>query len=144
MTDIEVRRLGPGDEAVLDKVAEDVFDKPIRPDRAAAYLREANHLLVVAIADGVVVGQCAAVTHRHPDKVTELYLDEVGVAPTHYRQGIATRMIREMLSWGRERGCEEAWVGTKPDNIAARALYRRLDPKEEETFVMYVIDLPGG
>lgn len=142
MAEIEIRRLGPGDSAVLERMATDVFDEPIRAARAAAYLAEPNHMMVVAIEDGVVVGQCAGVVHRHPDKATELYLDEVGVAPTHHRRGIATRMMQAMFAWGREHGCEEVWVGTEPDNVAARAMYRGLRPKEEDTFVMYVVDLP--
>lgn len=46
-----------------------------------------------------------------------------------------------MLALGRERGCEEAWVGTEPDNRPARALYRALRPVEEETFAFYLYDL---
>jgi aminoglycoside 6'-N-acetyltransferase I len=125
------------------RVAEDVFDEPVRPDRLAAYLRESGHFMIVALADGVVVGQCAAVIHRHPDKVSELYIDEVGVSPAFQRQGIARKMLDAMFAIGRENGCEEAWVGTEPDNGAARALYEsRKEPREPaESFVMYVYEL---
>jgi len=97
----------------------------------------------VALADGVVVGQCAAVIHRHPDKVTELYIDEVGVSPAFQRQGIARKMLDAMFDIGRENGCEEAWVGTEQDNVAARALYEsRKEPHgSAEDFVMYVYRL---
>ncbi|WP_246672618.1 MULTISPECIES: GNAT family N-acetyltransferase [unclassified Mesorhizobium] len=70
----------------------------------------------------MTVGQCAAIIHRHPDKATELYIDEVGVSPAFQRQGIARKMLDAMFAIGRENGCEEAWVGTEPDNRAARAL----------------------
>jgi len=78
---VEIRRLQAGDDALVKYVAEDVFDEPVRPDRLAAYLASPGHLMVVAMADGLVVGQCAAVIHRHPDKASELYIDEVGVTP---------------------------------------------------------------
>ncbi|UDL87537.1 GNAT family N-acetyltransferase [Mesorhizobium sp. PAMC28654] len=137
---MEIRRLEAGDDALVMQVADNVFDEPVRPDRLAAYLSQSGHFMVVAIIDGVVVGQCAAVIHRHPDKVTELYIDEVGVSPAFQRQGIARRMLDAMFEIGRENGCEEAWVGTEPDNVAARALYAsRKEPHgPAEDFVMYV------
>lgn len=87
--------------------------------------------MILAFDDGLVVGQCAAVMHRHPDKVTELYIDEVGTAGTHLRQGIATRMVEAMFDWGRELGCREAWLGTELDNLEANGLYRKLGGKAE-------------
>lgn len=137
---MEIRRLEAGDDALVMQVADNVFDEPVRPDRLAAYLSQSGHFMVVAIVDGVVVGQCAAVIHRHPDKVTELYIDEVGVSPAFQRQGIARKMLDAMFEIGRENGCEEAWVGTEPDNVAARALYEsRKEPHgPAEDFVMYV------
>lgn len=140
---IEIRRLFPGDDALVMRVADDVFDEPVRPDRLASYLAQSGHFMIVALAQGVVVGQCAAVIHRHPDKPTELYIDEVGVSPAVQRQGIARKMLDAMFALGREHGCEEAWVGTEPDNLPARALYEsRKEPRAEaESFVMYVYQL---
>ena len=128
---------------MLDRIAEDVFDEPVRPDRLAAYLADPGHILLVAVSDGIVIGQCAAIVHRHPDKVTELYIDEVGVTPAVQRKGIARAMVERMLAIGKELGCGEAWVGTEPDNLPARGLYERLEVKrdEAETFVMYVYRL---
>lgn len=95
--------------------------------------------MIVALSNGIVVGQCAAVVHRHPDKATELYIDEVGVSPAFQRQGIAREMLAAMFALGRELGCAEAWVGTEPNNIAARALYEKLPESvaPAEGFVMY-------
>jgi aminoglycoside 6'-N-acetyltransferase I len=128
---IELKRMQPGDEAAFERIAPEVFDAPIHPGRLAAYLREPGHLLLLAFDDGVVVGQCAAVLHRHPDKVTELYIDEVGTASTHRRRGIATRLVEAMFAWGRERGAEEARLGTELDNLEANGLYRKLGGKAE-------------
>lgn len=125
---ITLERLSPGDQAVFDRIAPDVFDEPIHPERMRDYLRTPGHLMLLALEGDLVVGQCAAVIHRHPDKSTELYVDEVGTASTHLRQGIATKMMLEMFAWGRELGCEEAWLGTELDNDAANALYRNLGP----------------
>lgn len=121
-----LRRAGPGDELIFDRTADDVFDEAIDTERLRAYLAEPGHMMLVALDDGEVVGQCAAVIHRHPDKETELYIDEVGVATTHLRQGIATAMVRAMFEWGREMGCREAWLGTELDNLEANGLYRKV------------------
>ncbi len=137
---IEIRNVGPEDTALFDRIAEGVFDEPVVPARLVAYLADPTNLMVVALNAGEIVGQVAAVIHRHPDKPPELYLDEVGVGDAWLRRGIATRMMDVMLAEGRRQGCEECWVGTEPDNVAARALYRRWQ-SEPEPVVMYLFDL---
>jgi aminoglycoside 6'-N-acetyltransferase I len=137
---IELRRMRPGDEADLAEVAPDVFDEPIDQQRLEAYLLEPGHLMLLAFDGNLVVGQCAAVIHRHPDKPTELYVDEVGTASTHLRQGIATRLVEAMFAWGRELGCREAWLGTELDNDAANALYNKVGGKGEK-MVYYEFEL---
>jgi ribosomal protein S18 acetylase RimI-like enzyme len=144
MPEIEFKLLRPDDAALLGHVADDVFDAPIDAVRLAAYLSQSGHHMIVAIHGGVVVGQAAAVVHRHPDKPTELYIDEVGVAAGYRRQGIARRMLHLMLEHGKAIGCEEAWVGTEPDNLPARGLYerrRQSGDAEAEAFVMYLYQL---
>lgn len=144
---VTLRLLGPGDASLLGRVAEDVFDEPVDPSRLAAYLAEPGHLLLLALEDdsrgGLVVGQCAAVIHRHPDKPTELYVDELGVAPTHHRRGIGRALMERMLEEGRARGCEEAWLGTEPDNEAANALYAATGAAPPEAFHLFLYDLRG-
>jgi ribosomal protein S18 acetylase RimI-like enzyme len=136
-----VRRMTAGDEAAFQSIAPDVFDEPINAARLHTYLREPNHLMVLAFEGELVVGQCAGVIHRHPDKPTELYVDEVGAASTHLRQGIARAMMDELFQWGRELGCAEAWLGTETDNEPAKALYRRYRPSEDETIQYFLFDL---
>ena len=136
-----LKRLSAGDEAVFTHIAPDVFDEPIDPVRLHAYLRTPHQMLLVALEGDLVVGQCAAVIYGHPDKPTELYVDEVGTASTHRRQGIARAMLAEMCAWGRELGCTEAWLGTELDNDAANALYRGFKPIEDETMQYYLFRL---
>jgi len=136
-----LKRLTATDHDVFIRIAPDVFDEPVDPSRLVAYLATPGHIMVVAIDDGSIVGQCAGVVHRHPDKPTELYVDEIGTASTHRRQGIARAMLDELFAWGRELGCEEAWLGTELDNDAANALYRSYAPIEDETMQFYVFRL---
>ena len=136
-----LKRLTATDEDVFTHIAPDVFDEPVDPSRLVAYLATPGHIMVVAIDGSSIIGQCAGVIHRHPDKPTELYVDEVGTASTHRRQGIARAMLNELFAWGRELGCEEAWLGTELDNDAANALYRGYAPIEDETMQFYVFRL---
>jgi ribosomal protein S18 acetylase RimI-like enzyme len=135
-----IRRVGPDEEMLFSRIAEDVFDEPVDPARLRAYLAAPGHHMLLAMIGDLVVGQVAAVVHRHPDKPTELYIDEVGVAPDFQRQGIGRMMVEAIFALGRELGCEEAWLGTEHDNVAARALYDRQGVKPEP-FVMYLWEL---
>lgn len=136
-----LKRMQPGDETLFQSIAPDVFDEPIHPERLAAYLRASGHIMVLAFEGDLVVGQCAGVVHSHPDKTTELYVDEVGTASTHRRMGIARLMMDGLFAWGRELGCVEAWLGTETDNEPAKALYRRYRPTEDEVIQYFLFDL---
>lgn len=137
---IDIRMLGRDDGAVLQRVAEDVFDHAVDPRWTAAFLADARHHMLVAIDNGVVVGMISAVDYVHPDKAPQLWINEVGVAPSHQRRGIARRLLDAMLAHGRTLGCTEAWLGTEDDNEAANALYRSAGSKPEP-FVLYSFDL---
>ncbi len=123
---VTVKIAGPDDTGLFTDIAEDVFDDDIVADRLAVCLTDPRRILCIALSDGIVVGQVRAIVHNQPDTVNQLYIDNVGVAPSHQRQGIATRMIKQILHEGAEQGCREVWVGTEPDNAPALSLYRSL------------------
>ena len=141
MTGFVIRRMTKADAAAFDNIAPDVFDEPIDPQRLATYLATPGHLMLLAFDADLVVGQCAGVVHRHPDKSTELYVDELGTASTHRREGIGRALLEAMFDWSRELGCEEAWLGTELDNEAANALYRGQRPVEDEAIQYYLFRL---
>jgi aminoglycoside 6'-N-acetyltransferase I len=129
---IEVRLLGPGDLAVLERVAPDVFDGPIRPNRAAEFLADPRHHLAVALAGGEVVGFASGVHYVHPDKEPELWIAEVGVSPAHRRGGLATRLLGRLKALARELGCTQLWVLTERGNAAAVSLYHGSGGRESD------------
>jgi aminoglycoside 6'-N-acetyltransferase I len=142
---IEIKLLGPLDAGVLANVDPDVFDDPIDRARAAEFLADPRHHLAVAIDDGVVVGFVSAVHYVHPDKPRpELWINEVSVAETHRRRGLATRLLRAVFEAGRRVGCGEAWVGTDRANTAAMRLYAAAGKTKEPTdHVMFTFELDG-
>jgi ribosomal protein S18 acetylase RimI-like enzyme len=122
---MEVKSLGPNDASVLNNVAEDVFDDAIVESSARAFLADPRHRLVVALDKDLVVGFVSAVIYVHPDKpAPELWVNEIGVAPTHHRQGIGKALMQAILQEARQSGCSEAWVLTDRTNLPAMAMYR--------------------
>jgi aminoglycoside 6'-N-acetyltransferase I len=121
---IEVKILGAGDEGVLDRVADDVFDDPIVAATSREFLADRRHRLAVALDDGIVVGFVSAVLYVHPDKPRpELWINEVGVAGTHQGRGLGRALLEAMLENARELDCREAWVLTDRSNAPAMGLY---------------------
>jgi ribosomal protein S18 acetylase RimI-like enzyme len=127
---IEVRVLLPGEEAVLARVAPAVFDNDIDPALARDFLADPHHHIAVAIDNGVVVAFASGVDYIHPDKARELFVNEVGTAPTHRDRGLGKAVLGALLDCGRAAGCKIAWVLTDTDNRPARALYAALNGKE--------------
>ena len=139
---IEIKILRAGDEAILDRVAGDVFDNAINPDLAREFLTDPRHHLAVALDDGQMVGVVSAVHYVHPDKPPELWINEVSVAGTHHRRGIGRSLIAAILECGRALGCVQAWVLTDRDNRAAMQLYAGAGGKEApKDAVMFEFDL---
>jgi GNAT superfamily N-acetyltransferase len=90
---IDIRLLGPDDAHVLLDVAEGVFDFPVDPHWTAEFFAGRRHHLIVALDGSRVVGMITAVDYVHPDKAPQLWIDEVGVAPSHQRLGVGRRLL---------------------------------------------------
>lgn len=126
---------------LLERVAVDVFDHAVDPRLWAEFLVDPRHHLAVAIDDEVVVGFASAVHYLHPDKPPQLWINEVGVAPSHQRRGLARALLDALLAKGRALGCSEAWVLTEAENAAARAAYRSAGGDETAGIVMVTFPL---
>ena len=79
---------------------------------------------MVAIQDETVIGFASAVHYIHPDKPTELWINEVAVTPGEHGKGVGKAIMKELLALGKRIGCANAWVLTDRSNTAANALYR--------------------
>ncbi len=138
---ITIRRLTSDDAGQLERVADGVFDQPLDAALTAEFLADPRHHLVAAIEDGMVIGMATGFHYMHPDKPAELFINEVGVAASHRRRGIARGLVGALLEHGRALGCREAWVLTEPANAAARDLYAGLDRGSVSAALMFSYSL---
>jgi len=136
----EIRLLASGDAPVLERVAPGVFDEPVQQRWTQEFLADARHHLIVALDEGLVVGMVSALHYVHPDKAPQLWINEIGVAPSHVRRGIGRQLLDAMLAHGRTLGCTEAWLGTEATNVAARHLYESAGAMPE-AFILYEFPL---
>ena len=118
-----IHHITPANTALLDRYDPDVFDHAIDQARLAAYVADPLHAMFVAMDDDVVVGQIRGSVHLQPDRAPDLYIDNLGTAPSCQRRGIASDLMRAMLDWGQAQGCTYAWVATETDNEQAKGFY---------------------
>lgn len=137
-----MRVLGPADGDLLTRVADGVFDHDVSPRWSAEFLADPRHHLAVALDEGVVVGMASGVHYVHPDKAPQLWINEVGVAPSHHRRGIGRQLIEALVDRARALGCTEAWVLTEEENVAARALYEAAGGVASNA-IMYTLPVRG-
>jgi GNAT superfamily N-acetyltransferase len=140
-TDMEFRLADPQDAAALASAADDVFDYLVDASLTAEFLSDPRHHLAIAIDEGRIVGMASGVHYIHPDKAPELWVNEVGVAPSHRGRGVGRRILAVLLDHGRTLGCGEAWLLTEDANAAARRMYAAVGGRESATQIMITFDL---
>jgi ribosomal protein S18 acetylase RimI-like enzyme len=130
---ITIKRLGPGDEPVLELLAREDADfdlagrgKPHLPlDAAGArnYLADPAVLHWVAVEGNTVVGflYCLVVPLRS-GAGRELLLYEIGVRQSARRRGMGRALLAHMETWMRSHGLKDVWVCA--DNQVAIDFYR--------------------
>jgi ribosomal protein S18 acetylase RimI-like enzyme len=148
-----IRRLGPGDEELLELLARDAADfdlagrsapdQPLGQDEAVAYLANEGVLHWIAESEEVVVGEL--ICHLLPLSVApgrEVLLYSVGVREAYRRQGIGRALVNELRRWCELARVRDVWV--LADNAGAEAFYRscgfRLG-EEREQGVLYLLEI---
>ncbi|MEV6494874.1 GNAT family N-acetyltransferase [Actinoplanes sp. NPDC051633] len=128
------------DAAEVERAA-DLFDGPPLGDATVRFLASPDHHLLFAYDGDDPVGMISGVEMTHPDKGTEMFVYELGVAEHARGKGVATELVRALADLARRRDCYGMWVGTETDNAAALATYRKAGATEEAPFVLLNWDL---
>ncbi len=77
----------------------------------------------------------------------EVYLQNIMVAPSFRRRGVAEKMLQKVMMWAKDQGAKELLLDVESTNEAAVALYKKLGmsllecrkksyPRGEDAFVM--------
>lgn len=137
-----IERLDESNTKLLERVAPDVFDRPVKTEHLARFVADARHVMFLAVADDQVIGMASGVEYFHPDKPPQFWINEVGVTPEWRNRGIGRNLTRALIEEARSRGCVFAWLGTAQDNVAAQACFGALPaPHKPEPFLLYEWDL---
>lgn len=119
--EIKILELEDADALLIDP---GLFDHAVLPQRCRDFLADPRHHWIAAFDAGVMIGFVSAVDYLHPDKAEpELWINEVGVSPSHQAKGIGKALMQATLRQGRSLGCREAWVLTDRGNLPAMKLY---------------------
>lgn len=117
--------------------AAQLFDHQPMETWTIRFLSDPTHHLLIADADGRPAGFVSGVEMTHPDKGTEMFVYELGVAPEWRRQGIAKALLLELVEIARERECYGMWVLTDDDNAAALASYTSAGATRESAHILF-------
>ena len=137
---IAVRRLGPGDEPLLELLAQQdpAFDlegrgsprTPLSFADARADLSDADVLHWVAEENHVAVGHLLShVQRRRADGPIQVMLYEIGVRDGYRRRGVGRTLITAMVTWMTEHRISTVWV--LADNPGAEDFYKALGFKRD-------------
>ena len=136
-----VTRLGIQDAQQMqatNQLFADVFGEegyhgpPAGLDHLGKLLADDKFIALNAWLDGEMVGALAAYELvKFEAERSEIYIYDLAVVEQHRRRGIATALIDEVKSIGRETGAWVIFVQADPPDEPAVALYDKLGIREE-------------
>ena len=113
-----------------------LFDEPATPEWATRFLADPNHHVCIAYEENEPAGFVSGVEMTHPDKGTEMFLYELGVAEAFRGRGTGRALVTALGELAAQRGCYGMWVLTDRGNEAAMAAYTAAGAVDEGDQVM--------
>ena len=133
-----IREATTEDISAMVKVGDKLFDSKIKPHRAKEFLDDPRHHMLLAYADGKVVGLISGFHYVHPDKDPQLFINEVGVVDEFQNQEIGRDLVKHMSLLGKKIGCTCSWVTTETSNQAAIKSYLAAGGKKDEENIVLI------
>lgn len=137
-----IRRLGPGDEDVVVRLA--TYAPPSR-EHAATLLADPRTFFVVAFESDEPIGFVLAheLLRRHGDP-SSLYVYEVETAEEFRGRGVATALMRALAAEARKSGIPGGFLTTEEANEPAMRLYESAGGVREGVDVVWQFDYGRG
>ena len=125
MEGIDIRRLDADDGDVIRELAEG--------EPRTALLADPDTIFLVAFDGEQPVGFTFGyeLDRRHGDE-RMLFIYELDVDEAYRRQGIATRLMQELLRLAEADGITDAFVLTEPDNVPANGVYEKVGGRSSQ------------
>lgn len=118
---VDVKRLGPGDEALAREVAAAFYDAG---GINAAFLADGRNYLMAGYVDGALAGFLVAYELGRLERGEPMtYLHRLDVLPQFHRRGAGRALVEKLKGLAAERGSLKMFVITNRANDAATALY---------------------
>ena len=118
---LDVKRLGPGDEALAGEVAATFYGAD---GINAAFLADGRNYLLVAYVEGAVAGFLVGYELPRLERGKAMtYLHRLDVLPEFHRRGVGRALVENLKALAAERGSSKMFVITSRANDAATALY---------------------
>jgi N-acetylglutamate synthase-like GNAT family acetyltransferase len=138
LANLTIRQASIADLPALERVGDQLFDHPIKPERAKEFFNCPRHHLVLACLKDKVIGMASAFIYIHPDKNPALFMNEVGDLEAFQNHGVGRSLVKYLNDFARESGCEEVWVATEQSNVAARKAYVAAGGVEDDEPVVLI------
>lgn len=119
--ELSISEMLPQDAAETAALERIIFTMPWSENGFLTSLQSPDTLYLVARVGGRIAGYCGFL-----QSFDEADITNAAVAPDFRGRGVGTRMLRELMARGRERGVSRYTLEVRQSNEAAIRLYRKL------------------
>lgn len=119
--ELSISEMLPQDAVEVAALERIIFTMPWSENGFLTSLQSPDTLYLIARVGGRIAGYCGFL-----QSFDEADITNVAVAPDFRGRGIGTRMLRELMARGRERGVSRYTLEVRQSNEAAIRLYRKL------------------
>ncbi len=122
---LTIREMKPSDLQRVAEIEKQIFSMPWSKKGFADSIKQDCTLFLTVEEDGEIVGYCGLLQSFDEAEITNVAVEEKSRG-----QGIAKRMLKELLRRGSERGIRVYTLEVRKGNVPARNLYEKLGFQE--------------